>query len=128
MTTLLTEATQRGPGSHQREGAHLSGTLSEVGLPSLLGFFELERTSGILCLDQGARTARIFVREGRIVDVECEAADASTTEALGDLLEWRDGTFEFQFQAVERADSIGKTTSALLIDLARRHDEASRQA
>ena len=105
---------------------HLSGALSEVALPSLLGFFELERASGVLRLERDSKTAALFVREGRILDVESEPVAPSATEALASLLEWPDGAFEFKFQSVERADAIGKSTTALLMECAQRSDESSR--
>jgi hypothetical protein len=115
-----------GRDSRETKGVHMSGTLSEVGLPSLLGFFELERASGVLQLEQDAKKAALFVREGSILDVESEPAAPSASEALARLLEWPDGAFEFTFQPVERADAIGTPTTALLMDFARRSDESSR--
>ena len=127
VNTLASEETSPDHSSRHREGFHLSGTLSEVGLPSLLGFFELERASGVLRLERDSKTAALFVREGCIVDVESEPAGASATDALADLLGWSDGAFEFTFQSVDRADAIGQPTTALLMECARRSDESSRQ-
>ncbi|MEE8475420.1 MAG: DUF4388 domain-containing protein [Myxococcota bacterium] len=112
----------------ERRGVHLSGTLSEVGLPSLLGFFELERASGVLRLEQGSKTASLFVREGSIVDVEMEPAGPSATEALLGLLEWPDGAFEFNFGSVDRDDVVATSTTALLMESARQSDENARKA
>ena len=111
----------------EREGVHMSGTLSEVGLPSLLGFFELERASGVLRLERDSKKAALFVREGSILDVESEPAAPSASEALAGLFEWPDGAFEFTFESVERTDVIGMPTTALLMECARRSDEGSRQ-
>jgi hypothetical protein len=124
-----TPSSEASPGrySRERKGVHMSGTLSEVGLPSLLGFFELERASGVLRLEQDSKTAILFVRDGGILDVESVPTAPSATEALASLLEWPDGAFEFTFQSVERADAIGTPTTALLMDFARRSDESSRQ-
>ena len=122
---LLDEASPRERPAHQREGVHLSGSLAEVGLPSLLGFVELERASGVLRLTRDAHEAAVFVSKGRIVDVE-SAIPGSPMDVLGVLLGWSEGEFEFAFQAVERDDVIGKTTTALLLDLARESDEAAR--
>ena len=74
-----------------------------------------------------AQQAAVFVREGRILDVESEIP-GSSKDALGNLLGWVDGEFEFQFQPVDREDSIGQPTTALLLNLARQSDEASGQA
>ncbi len=127
VNALFEETTCQAPRNRQREGVHLSGTLAEVALPSLLGFIELERASGVLRLARDAQEAAVFVREGRILDVESEIP-GSSKEALGNLLGWSDGVFEFQFQPVERDDAIGQPTAALLLEPARQSDEASRQA
>ena len=81
----------------------------------------------MLRLSRDAQQAALFVREGRILDVESEIP-GSSKQALGNLLGWSDGVFEFQFQKVERDDAIGQPTAVLLLDLARQSDEASRQA
>ena len=111
---------------HEKDGTHLSGSLSEVALPSLLGFFELERASGVLRLEQESMTAAVFVKDGFILDVESEPPGTSPTDVLADLLKWPDGAFQFTFEAVERADAIGMGTTALLLDCARRSDENAR--
>ncbi len=110
----------------KRDGTHLSGALSEVALASLLGFFELERASGVLRLEQESMRAAVFVKDGFILDVESESPGTSPTDVLADLLKWPDGAFQFTFEAVERADAIGRGTTALLIDCARRSDEDAR--
>jgi hypothetical protein len=110
-------------GAHSKDGTHLSGALSEVALPSLLGFFELERASGVLRLEKESMTAALFVKDGVILDVESEPAGTSPADVLTDLLEWLTGTFQFTFEAVERDDVIGMSTTALLLDCVRRCDE-----
>ncbi len=102
---------------------HLSGALTEVALPSLLGFFELERASGVLRLEQESMTAEVFVKDGSILDVESEPAGSSPREVMADLFQWPDGAFEFSFQPVERDDAIGMSTTALLMECARVSDE-----
>ena len=127
VNTLFEETTNQAPRNRQREGVHLSGTLAEVALSSLLGFIELERASGVLRLVRDAQQAAVFVREGRILDVESEIP-GSAKDAVANLLGWADGEFEFQFQPVDRDDAIGQPTTALLLDLARQSDEAAGQA
>jgi hypothetical protein len=127
VNTLVSEELSSEGSSRQNQGVHLSGTLSEVGMPGLLGFFELERASGVLRLERDSSTAAVFVREGCILDVESEPAGPSAIDALADLLAWPDGAFEFTFQSVDRADAIGRSTTALLMECAQRSDESSRQ-
>ena len=103
--------------------SRLRGALSEVALPSLLGFFELERASGVLRLEQEAMTAEVFVKDGTVLDAVSEPAGSSPRELMADLFQWPDGAFEFSFQAVERDDTIGMSTTALLMECARICDE-----
>ena len=112
----------------QRRGVHLSGTLSEVAITSLLGFLELERSSGVLFIQHESEKASIFVYEGSVVDadIESESESESAMDSLAKMLSWADGTFEFSFQTVDRADAIGMSTTALLMECARKQDENSR--
>jgi len=105
----------------------LSGALSEVEITSLLGFFELERSSGVLALQHESEKAFIFVREGTVVDVDNESAgEESALDSIVSLLRWPDGTFEFNFQSVDREDALGMSTTSLLMECARRNDEESQ--
>jgi hypothetical protein len=109
----------------QRKGVHLSGSLSEVAIMSLLGFLELERSSGVLSLQHESKKASIFVSEGNVLDVVAEPAGESAIDSFTSLLSWPDGTFEFSFQSVDRANAIGMSTTALLMECARLQDEDS---
>ena len=126
MKALASEAALTDPPGRERDGVHLSGRLSEVALPSLLAFLELERSSGVLGIERDSNKAAVFVQDGRILDVESDAFDSSPIEALTDLLQWSEGAFEFMFQAVERDDAIGQPTTGLLMECARIADERSR--
>ena len=125
LDALFDESMVQPPEKRQRDGVHLSGTLAEVALPSLLGFIELERASGVLRLTRGSQRAAVFVCDGRIFDVDSEIP-GSATDALAVLLAWSDGEFELEFQKVERDDVIGKPTTMLLLNLAREADESAR--
>ncbi len=126
VNTLVSEAATTDRPVRKREGVHLSGSLSEVGLASLLAFLELERSSGVLGIERDSNKVTVFVRDGRILDVESDAPDSSPIDSLADLLEWPEGAFEFSFQAVERDDAIGLPTTGLLLKCARINDETSR--
>ena len=126
VNTLVSEAATTDRPARKREGVHLSGSLSEVGLASLLAFLELERSSGVLGIERDSNKVTVFVQDGRILDVESDAPDSSPIDSLADLLEWPEGAFEFSFQAVERDDAIGQSTTGLLMECARISDERSR--
>ena len=115
------EDARRNKGVH-----HLSGQLARVRLPTLCSLFEMERISGVLVVRRDIEEVRIYVEGGMIVDVE-PVTDAETPRGrLRAVLAWEEGAFEFVVHAVNRENKIGATTTALLIDLARETDEASR--
>jgi CheY-like chemotaxis protein/Tfp pilus assembly protein PilZ len=107
------------------ESTMLSGSLSEISIPTLLSLLDFERKSGILVLLGPRRlAARLFVAEGRIVKVEAGDPDATPRERLMDVLDWTAGTFEFTSCEVIGSDEVGVGTSALLLEHARIRDEA----
>jgi hypothetical protein len=77
----------------------------------------------VLGIEGDSNKATIFVQDGRILDIESDAPDSAPIDSLADLLEWPEGTFEFSFQAVERDDAIGQSTTGLLMECARIRDE-----
>jgi hypothetical protein len=107
---------------------HLSGQLSRIRLPTLLSLFDMERMTGKLVLRRDIEEARIWLRDGQLFDVEPIADGESRRARVASLLAWEDGAFEFYDQPVERANRVGASTTAVLLDLARETDEARRDA
>lgn len=120
---------QRSPGAigGSIDKKSLRGDLEQVGLPSVLSFLELERKTGIL-LVIGDRPARLFLREGRPLRVEMVSPEpgASQEELALELLGWTVGQFEFAAQDVPDEDPLQTSITALLLEHARRSDEAGR--
>ena len=128
MNELISEVTVCQQSQDRSKGAHLNGSLATMGLPSLLAFLEMERTSGVLQLAHGSERATLYVRDGQIVDLETELSWSSPQEAIGLLLDWTDGAFEFHFEPVTREDALGLSTSAVLIEFAREKDEEAARS
>ncbi len=108
----------------RRRRTHLAGELSRIRIPTLLSLFEMEAMTGKLRVLSAGREARVFCRQGRVVDVEPILAGETPRARLAELLEVDDGTFDFVVEPVERPDRLGMSTTALLLDLARETDEA----
>ena len=107
----------------------LRGSLTEIGVATLLSLFEFERKSGILTVKRDDATAKVFVAAGRVVKVEVEgpqvAEPASAMLRVMQLLDWRKGRFEFNACEVVAGDELGLQTQQLLLEHARLRDEES---
>lgn len=102
----------------------LSGALDRVRLPTLCSLFEMERLTGVLTVRRAGEEARLYLRDGQIVDVEPRPADRPARARAAELLGWAEGSFDFAAEPVDRADAIGTRTTALILDTAREDDEA----
>ncbi len=107
----------------------IHGTLDQLGLSSLLMVLEMERKSGVLILSRGAtaETGRIFVRSGNIVRARMDGKPTPKNEqAIYHMLAWSEGRFEFSALEVDMDDEVKTSTTHLLMEGARRIDEAAR--
>jgi len=106
----------------------LRGEIENVGLPTLLTILDMERRSGLLLIQRRGTLGRLHVREGRVVRARIEgmrSGQASGAEAVFQMLSWPDGQFELWQAVVEGRDEVGESTTFLLMEAARRSDEAS---
>jgi DNA-binding response OmpR family regulator len=106
--------------------SRFEGNSEELGLVDLLQTFEMARKSGILTLTSGAMRARIYVREGKLVEAELGALRGE--EAVYRALIWRKLDFAVEFGPVTQDDRIGTTTQAILMEGLRRMDEWAKLA
>jgi DNA-binding response OmpR family regulator len=104
----------------------IQGSLDQLGLSSLMILLEMERKSGLLLLVSRGEKARIFLKHGRVVQARFERKPIpANAEAVYELLTWTGGTFEFSSFEVDMDDEIEMATTGLLIEGARRIDEAN---
>jgi CheY-like chemotaxis protein len=111
----------------QPSGIH--GTLDQLGLSSLLMVLEMERKSGVLILARpsGGDTGRIFLRRGNIVRARIDGkAEPKNEQAIFHMLTWSEGRFEFSALEVDMEDEVKTSTTHLLMEGARRIDEAAQ--
>ena len=114
-----------GSGPNRPTGIH--GTLDQLGLSSLLAMIDMERKSGILVLTRGRAVGRIFCRGGRVLSARLEGDGPFVrkgAEVIYQMLNWPDGRFDFTAVEVEMEDEIRTQTMHLLMEGARRIDEA----
>jgi CheY-like chemotaxis protein len=102
----------------------IQGALEQLGLSSLLVMVEMERKSGILVLRRQTKTARIFVKLGKVIAARIEGEGVRGADAVYHLLTWPDGRFDFTAVDVDMEDEIKSSTTHLLMEGARLIDEA----
>jgi DNA-binding response OmpR family regulator len=120
-----------GGGSGVRaDSAGIAGELTQVGLSALLTLLEMERKGGVLTLTGPDQTvAHIYLRNGRVIKAGIDNRESpANADCIYFLLTWATGAFQFNASEVEGDDEVGSSTTSLLMEGARRLDEARRDA
>lgn len=100
----------------------LSGTLSDVNLFDIIQIIENSKLTGALTVTSSASQGEIHLNEGQIVGAKV-GGDAGLN-ALGQLLDSVDGTFEFEKSVKEYERTIkSSSNTALILDMLRAKDE-----
>jgi CheY-like chemotaxis protein len=121
-------------GGGMLSGVH--GSLEQLSLGSLLSMIEMERKSGILVVQRGVETGRLVCRAGRVLAAELlspgREGESRRPErgvaVIYQLLAWHSGRFDFTAGEVHADDEIGTQITHLLMEGARRLDEAEAAA
>ena len=113
----------------------LRGRLEQFGLATVLTFLDLERRSGELIVvaddpsSPNSRVGRLWLRHGRVLRARIEGSRRLNKSAVYDLLGLERGRFSFTQTDLEGlADELGVPTMQLLMEAARRVDEAAAAA
>ena len=115
------------PSAGYRPLSALRGELDKIGLSSVLTLLEMERQSGILLIERGPRTSRVYFRKGRVIRAEADDPRLSGAAAVYEVLGWNAGTFDLLIGEVGGIDEIQTSTTFLLMEGARRTDEANEK-
>jgi hypothetical protein len=76
-----------------------------------------------------AEVGRVFLRGGRVVRARIADRPAPKNhQAVYAMLTWAEGSFEFSARDVDMEDEVKASTTALLMEGARRIDEAQGRA
>nr|MCU0685499.1 response regulator [Polyangiaceae bacterium] len=110
------------PGSGGR--TKFAGSLKDMAVVDLVQTFEVSRKTGILLLTNDEGAARVYFREGKVLDAELGRLRGE--EAVYRALLWNNGQFEVHFCPVTNEDVIGTSTQGLLMEGMRRVDEWGR--
>jgi two-component system OmpR family response regulator len=101
----------------------LMGALEHVGISSLLVLLEMERRTGILELRHAGQSGLLTLREGCLVSAHVGGHPLPHAEAICELIRWTTGRFAFRIGDVVADETPGPSSTALLLEVARRTDE-----
>jgi hypothetical protein len=91
----------------------------------LLTILDMEKRGGILILQKGKQLGRLFLRDGRVIRAQIEGQQRQCgADAVMKLFAWNGGVFELWQADVIGPDEIQRSTTYLLMEAARRLDEA----
>ena len=113
---------QRGGGA-----AALTGSVGDLGLVDLFTSLEnWQKTATVYCDSGDGRAARVWVRDGQVIDAEVDPLAGEA--AFYRLLSWESGSFRVEFGPVDREARTEAGTQGLLMEGMRRIDEMRRLA
>ncbi|MFO0659390.1 MAG: response regulator [Polyangiaceae bacterium] len=101
-----------------------AGSLQDMAVVDLLQTFEVSRKTGYLLLTHDTQPAKIFFRDGKVIDAELGRLRGE--EAVYRTLLWNEGSFEVHFGGISNEDVIETSTQGLLMEGMRRVDEWGR--
>ena len=110
----------------ETERVMLRGVLTDLGLPSLLTMLEQDRKSGNLMLTRNEIIAWIAFSQGRIIRARSSEPAPDARSVLMSVLDWSDGYFELSTGVPVDSAEIDESVTHLLMEHARRRDEAAR--
>ncbi|MEO8178446.1 MAG: DUF4388 domain-containing protein, partial [Deltaproteobacteria bacterium] len=102
--------------------AEFQGDLAELAISDLIQTLTLGRREGVITVSQEGRESRIWCAGGEIVDAE--SGKLSGAAAVHRMLAFEHGRVRASFTPVSRPNRVHVSTIELLLDGARRSDEA----
>lgn len=121
------ESPEARPSAGHRPLSALRGRMDEISLASVLGMLEMERKTGIMLVERDDASARLFIRKGHVIRADCDQPRLTGAAAAFEALGWRSGSFDFLIGDIGGVDEIQTSTTFLLLEAARRLDEANEQ-
>ena len=100
----------------------LAGSLSDISIFDAIQVIENAKLTGSLSLESDVRAAQLFFNEGRIVEADCSGAKGEA--ALGQVIDFTNGSFNFQKSTQGFPVAIQALSNTnLILDALRRLDE-----
>ena len=116
-------------GSAPAAGPHpaFHGSLTDMSLPTLLAMFELERRTGRLTVAYDFEEPISFLLcRGRLASSSAFGSEVAHVDALRRAMKWTGGEFWFDPVTASEPPSGSQQISALLMEVSRQEDEATR--
>ena len=107
----------------------MRGSLSLIGLPTVLTTLEMDRKSGVLVVvaDELKAKARLELQKGTLVRAAIDGrSEPVNAELIYALIPCVKGKFDFRPKVIMAADEIRMPVSSLILEGARRADEDKR--
>jgi len=102
----------------------LGGDLSVISLFDLGQLLRLNGATGCLTIRDGARNGALYFDSGELINAVDDLRNQGEEAAIG-LFGWRRGSFEFRAEASIGGRAIQSSTEAVMMEAARRLDEAA---
>jgi len=106
--------------------AALTGGVRDLGLLDLFQSLDNWRRSAVVICEGAGQTARVWVRDGQVIDAELGALEGEA--AFWRLMTWESGDFRVEFAPFSREARIEGGTQGVLLEAMRRVDELGRAA
>jgi DNA-binding response OmpR family regulator len=100
-------------GQRAATAENATGSTADVALADLLQSLEASRATGVVHLDQSGDEARIYLRDGNVVDAELGRLRGA--DVVVRTLTWDDAKYRVEPGPVDNLDLIECTTHALLL-------------
>ncbi|NQU06092.1 MAG: DUF4388 domain-containing protein [Calditrichaeota bacterium] len=106
-----------------KENAGFDGVIESVQLPDIIQLINTSQSSVALKLSTTDKESSIFFVKGEII--HAESGDLTGEEAFYDIFNWVGGSFHTVPLVVDVKQTITSSTPTLIIEAARRQDEAA---
>jgi response regulator RpfG family c-di-GMP phosphodiesterase len=121
---LLRESARRGEGPRRRKG--IEGRLENLSVPEIVQMLHIGNKTALVSLSASRKRARIWFEHGAIR--HAKAGRTEGEDAVYELLEWKEGTFQIEHGVRTRKTTIDADPVWLLMEGLRRLDESTAAA
>lgn len=104
----------------------LQGNLQEMGVADLIQQYGQDQRQAQLAIEHDGAEATLYFSNGRVA--HATLGEQAGEEVVYQILTWDEGTFSLELDVGPPAETISRSWSALLLEGARRLDEATQEA